>query len=437
MKTWKKRVWAVVCIVVAICNSSLVAQRYRSSVVGTDFDFITEADPSAFHCLEFKGRGAREMPDKRGPSELIQEAFIFVSYFKDGTSVDMAFSVDFESEEKARIEALRFVPRLGRLPTALRQGVKRLVVHKGGRDTTAFSDVGLIVMYSENATKRISTHDLEETIFHESVHAAWDKEHRNSKPWLDAQKKDGGFITNYAKRKPGGEDLAESALFAFTLIHHPERIPKAEADAIRKAIPNRIAFVKTLVPPGKPLQFEVGPQYACDGSGTTFQKSMPKRSPQKASSKTSCSVKIQSAVSVKDILSNALYRGMDVPESAAKEFLKQSYRQHRSARSLVVATAKHFKLDEKELIKTVREFYHCNCHHDDLGDDPATRAPSLSASDEPSTDPTPSDLKTQKEADNAGLSTIIYLLYGILAVLLGILAALGLLVSKFGKSQKP
>src|SRR6185295_8826856 len=41
---------------------------YRSSVVGTDFDFITESDPDTFVRLEDKGQGPAEMPDKRGRS---------------------------------------------------------------------------------------------------------------------------------------------------------------------------------------------------------------------------------------------------------------------------------------------------------------------------------------------------------------------------------
>ena len=132
-----------------------------------------------------------------------------------------------------------------------------MVVHKGGEDVTAFSDVGLIVLYSDNATKRIGTHDLEETVFHESVHAAWDKPHAMSAEWKDAQRKDGRFVTDYARKNPKGEDLAESALFAYTLIHHPNRIPKEEAAKIARAIPNRIAFVEKLLPKDKPLHFAV------------------------------------------------------------------------------------------------------------------------------------------------------------------------------------
>jgi hypothetical protein len=233
---------------------------YPSSVVGTEFDFLQERDPDAFDRLDDRGEGLPEMPDKRGGAPLRQKAFMFVARFKDGTSVLLSIDADFGTEEKARKEALRYVPRLGRLPTALRDGVVRVVVHQGGKDTTAFSDVGLLVLYSENATERISTHDLEETLFHESVHAAWDELHADSPGWRDAQRKDGGFVTDYAAKNPDGEDLAESALFAFALIHHPKRIPSADAAKIRKAIPARIEFVSKLLPPDEPLQHDVPPK---------------------------------------------------------------------------------------------------------------------------------------------------------------------------------
>jgi hypothetical protein len=231
---------------------------YPSSVVGTDFDFIVEKDPDTFVRLEEKGRGKAEMPDKSDrTAPLVQQAFLFVAHFSDGTCVSLAIDADFKTPDDARKEALRYTPRLGKLPTALRRGVERVVVHQGGEDVTAFSDVGLIVVYSENATKRIGTHDLEETFFHESVHAAWDKAHASSVEWLAAQEKDGGFVTDYAKENPEGEDLAESTLFAYALLHHPKRIPTKEAARIKRAIPNRIAFVEKLLPKGAPLHFPV------------------------------------------------------------------------------------------------------------------------------------------------------------------------------------
>jgi hypothetical protein len=119
---------------------------YRSSVVGTVFDFITEWDPDTFERLEDNGQGSAEMPDKSDRSAaLVQEAFLFVAHFNDGTRVRLAIDTDFKTQESARQEALRYTPRLGKLPTALRRGVERVVIHQGGENVTAFSDVGLIV----------------------------------------------------------------------------------------------------------------------------------------------------------------------------------------------------------------------------------------------------------------------------------------------------
>lgn len=67
----------------------------------------------------------------------------------------------------------------------------------------------------------MKTHDLEETIFHEATHATLEKDHAKSEKWLEAQKKDGDFITKYAKRLPLKEDLPESALFCLHGLKTP------------------------------------------------------------------------------------------------------------------------------------------------------------------------------------------------------------------------
>jgi hypothetical protein len=121
------------------------------------------------------------------------------------------------------------------------------VVHKGGRDTTAFAeDKGhFFVIYSDNATKRIESHDLEETFFHEGTHASIQVGHLGGRAWRNAKAADYAYITDYAKTEDQ-EDFAESALFAYTLIHHPERFPDHERQKIEKQIPNRIAFFRSV-----------------------------------------------------------------------------------------------------------------------------------------------------------------------------------------------
>jgi len=218
---------------------------YPASVTGTDFDIITEVDPTTFCRLEYTGRSRQEMPDKTNDGELFAEAITFNAHFNHGSPIAFAMDKDYELAE-AEADALRYAIRLGKLPFVLRNGVNRLVVHSGQPDTTAFSDVGLIVLYSANAMRRIETNDLEETLFHESVHASWDIPHAASAGWRSAQIEDNFFITNYAKGLPAQEDLAESALFAYALSGDLSRLPATDAEAISRAIPARIALVQSL-----------------------------------------------------------------------------------------------------------------------------------------------------------------------------------------------
>jgi hypothetical protein len=236
--------------------SSAGAPLYRSSVVGTDFDFITEDDPDAFERLEYVGLKEFEMPDKRKSGKpLMQDAYLFNAHFDDATKIVIAVDRDFGSRQAAEEDAKRYGPRLGRLPPLYRQNLRHIVVHKGGADTTSFAeDRGhFFVIYSGNATKRIESHDLEETFFHEATHAAIQQKYLGENSWKTAKARDNAYITEYAKTSDQ-EDFAESALFAYTIIYHPERFPDAERAKIEKQIPNRIAFFRTVYrdPPARP-----------------------------------------------------------------------------------------------------------------------------------------------------------------------------------------
>lgn len=221
---------------------------YTSSVVGTDFDFITDADPDAFQSLAFVALKPFEMPDKRpNPGPLIENAYVFEASFSDGTKVLIAEDRDFGSEAAARTDAMRYTSRLGKLPKLYREKIKHVVVHMGGDDYTSFAEDNghFFAIYSGNATKRIDTHDLEETFFHEASHASIQVDHLTSAAWLAAKAADNAFITNYAKTN-AQEDWSESALFAYTIIKHPERFPADERAKIEAQISNRIAFFRTI-----------------------------------------------------------------------------------------------------------------------------------------------------------------------------------------------
>ncbi len=221
------------------------------ATVDTVFDVITTEDPSAFACLLDRGRGARQMWDKRVDGEPEVDAFLFEALFTDGTRFEVAVNPEFGSPEVARAEALRVVEAAGRLPTLLRGGIEFLGIHDGTQGPHA--GAGKVFMYAGRTDELLAFAHLEETLFHESVHVALDPEHARSEGWRAAQAADGAFLTRYAEAFPEGEDLAETALFAFALLHHPGRIPPVDTEDILATVPARIAYVGDLLPPGEPL----------------------------------------------------------------------------------------------------------------------------------------------------------------------------------------
>ncbi len=331
------------------CTLPAGAQLYRNSVASNDIDFITEANPSAFDTLEFVAVQKREMPDKRPetPEETERkDAYVFLARFTDNTRVVIMIDAAFGSEDAARAEAMRYVHPLGKLPTSLRHGLKRgLAVHHGGGRTTAFSDTGLIIIYSDIATTRIANHDLEETIFHESVHASWDRKHARSEAWIAAQEKDGGFVTGYAREEPKIEDLAETALFAYTILHHPDRLPAGDVERIRKAIPNRIAYIARLVPPGQPIF------------------TMVERSDRPVISDAAdwCKADIRLAGVLADVLSNALRIDYQTESNVLR-------REYDDGEELFRAVVAEKKIEPEVLKASIRRHLHVNCTHERIDD---------------------------------------------------------------------
>ena len=218
---------------------------YPNSVVSNNIDFITADDPSAFESLRFHMRDRREMPDKRKDQLFDEGTFVFEAIFSDGTALEIWAHSEFGTTEDAAHYAQMVTDPLGKLPSAMRRGLSHVVINKG--DETAFGeDKGhFFVLYSENMDTRVSNHDLEETVFHESVHATLDLHHADGADWLAAQRADNEFITEYAANNPDGEDLAETALFAVTLLKHPGRLPSDVESWMASNIPNRLNYFRT------------------------------------------------------------------------------------------------------------------------------------------------------------------------------------------------
>ena len=266
---WKHIAWVLACLpgLVLVDPSAQAGQAgaeeppLYDSTVDTVFDIIQLSDPSTFSCLQYTGRGDRQIWDKRVEDEPVVNAFLFVARYDDGTNIEIAINPEYDTKENARAEALRFAKPLGQLPTLLRQGVHRFSVHRGEKGFHA--GTGHVIVYGGTADRRTDADHLEESLFHEAVHASLDEDHRLSAGWKEAQAKDGRFLTEYAQRSPEREDLAETALFAYGILFYPDRFPPADTDDTLAAVPNRIEYIKRLLPPDQPIVSRIGDTAPC------------------------------------------------------------------------------------------------------------------------------------------------------------------------------
>ena len=235
--------------VIWLCLLPMTAKAeplFANSVVSNDLEFIQTDDESVFSCIAYWGKRRDEMPGNADAPLMVDDVHIFLARYKDGTSVGIWGHPDLGTREEALAFVEPVAQAVGKLPTLMRRKLNRVTINKGDRVAFAESRGRFFTMTSRNIKKRISTHDLEETIFHESVHATLDLPHSKSEAWQKAATQDGDFITRYAARKPQKEDLAESALFAFAMIRHPGRLPADIEAAVREIMPHRLAFFEAL-----------------------------------------------------------------------------------------------------------------------------------------------------------------------------------------------
>ncbi|MEL6499242.1 MAG: hypothetical protein AAF937_08755 [Planctomycetota bacterium] len=237
-------------VVVLAAGSALSADPpFVNSVVSNDLRFILETDPNAQETYEYIGRANKEMPDKR-TNELFAEAYVFeLGYARsDGTTktVEIWANTDFGNLSDASVYAWRLGRAIGLQPELFREALGHIVLHNG--DETAFAEErgGFFVIYSENMDDRISTNDLQHTVFHECAHVALEADHSQAAGWVAAQQTDPGFITEYARDNPVKEDVPESAIFAYALLNHPGRLPAEVEAAVREAMPNRLAYLAAI-----------------------------------------------------------------------------------------------------------------------------------------------------------------------------------------------
>ncbi len=222
---------------------------FYSSVTSNDIDYITRADASALACVTYQGTARREMPDRRREVLFADGVHVFEARYRDGKHLELWAHPDFDDRSAAARTVAPVAEAIGRLPAFMRLRLNHVVLHVGPEEQTAFAeDAGrFFVLYSGNVARRIADNDLEETVFHEAVHATLDIPHATARAWRRAQARDGAFLTGYAAERPDKEDLAETMLIAFTALRHPARLPPEVLRAVQEKTPNRLAYIARLL----------------------------------------------------------------------------------------------------------------------------------------------------------------------------------------------
>ncbi|MCJ8322437.1 MAG: hypothetical protein HRU29_11095 [Rhizobiales bacterium] len=258
----KKLVIIIFYIIFNTIPPAYAAPLFPNSIVSNNLEFITTKDESSFSCITYTGVIRAEMPDKRKDELFANGVFSYISKFNDGTTVILWVHPDVGTKGAAEPYVNQVAQAIGKLPTIMRRGLDYVVILVGDEGAYAEDEGHFFVLYTDNINTRIKGHDLEETVFHESVHATLDYKYAKSQSWIKAQKADHNFITKYAAQKPQKEDMAESALFAWTILIHPKRLPdKVEKRAI-EIMPNRIKFFEKIFK-SQPIFFSIGKASSC------------------------------------------------------------------------------------------------------------------------------------------------------------------------------
>ena len=218
--------------------STFSVPLFPNSIVSTDIDYIHSDDPDNYDGFTYKGREVKEIPGSE--TDLLNLAFVFEMSFTDGSVVEAWCHSSFGDENKAAEYVEKLGVRYGKLPVVHRRNINHVVINTG--DKTAFAELSghFFVLFSDNMDVRISNNDLEETIFHEAVHASIQDDFQMSESWRRASNADRSHITRHAEREI--EDMAETAIFAYTLENNPERLPDNVKQFLIDHIPNKIAF---------------------------------------------------------------------------------------------------------------------------------------------------------------------------------------------------
>jgi hypothetical protein len=234
----------VILLALTTLPNALVAEPlYRNSVASNDLDFILADDPGACWEVAEIGGGRTEMYDPRRDKMMVDGAVHFeASYPNQSIRINVHPAV---VDPKAR--AMQAAESVSRLPQGMRAELRYVNILDGDGGAWAEDEGRFFTLYDGLMTRRLAEHDLDETVFHETAHIALDPIFSSDPGWQAQQFADANFMTRYAAENPTQEDIAETALFVWTMTHHRGRL-SAEVEAlVQKTIPNRLEYMSNML----------------------------------------------------------------------------------------------------------------------------------------------------------------------------------------------
>ncbi|MEO1638960.1 MAG: hypothetical protein AAFU41_06895 [Pseudomonadota bacterium] len=229
---------------IALLPLALLANPlFPNSVESNDLDFILPHDPGACWSIDYNGVERTEMYDPRRNSLFVDDALRFLISFPDQ---QMRINVH-PAVGDPEMRASQIAASISRLPAQMRNGVAYVNILDGNGSAWEESAGGFFTVYDQLMERRLAEHDLDETVFHEAAHLFLEPVIGRDPDWSSNQRADGAFITEYAAENPTKEDLAESALFAWTMLHHPGRLPPHVESAVRDIMPNRLDYLGNIL----------------------------------------------------------------------------------------------------------------------------------------------------------------------------------------------
>jgi len=218
-------------------------------------DIINKSDPSTYKGIEFIKEEKKKTSDGRlGDHSNKYEAtfYLFEAKYHHSDNIKIWVNSEFKTSKKIAEIALRYSIMLGQVPDYFKSELKWVVIHGPWVDKTkctcmwyAFRNEGVYIH-----TEMIPDQHEEEILIHELTHVTIDSLYYNTENefiWKEAQKKDANYISEYAEKKPLGEDIAESAVAWVAVRCKKDRISKSVYKKIIKTIPNRIKIFDDLI----------------------------------------------------------------------------------------------------------------------------------------------------------------------------------------------